>query len=347
MIFHITDENGAVLTSNLETQCLDCVLDCSKPNLKIKCKSENKEKRIGKIFKDELIIFLCDGEHSNSTRMFKKQLDLLVSFSGDINSFISEAGQGMTKQVFRLLHNLVTYNAHILQDVYSIIPQDDLSKSGKEIVNSINKVLVNGEIQNSVSILRILKNANMMKSEFSIFNKLYDPDPNLNIIEHQIHKVITLVFNSFWYDLVQNGNFLNIESSNMKIPFDYESVSAALAHIVDNTCKYIAPKTNLNVIFSESNIENIISFEMISMKIDDDEIDKIFFEGYSGRTPVENQLNGKGVGLYMVKRLLTLNDASIEINIKSNGREAFEHNGVEYQQNTFDIKFRKKSLTKY
>ena len=341
MIYHITDEIGTKLSSNAQQECLDCILECSKSCTKTKCPKDRKEKRIGKIFDDKVIIFLCDEKYVNSSKMFKKELLLLNNFSGELRNFLNSAGKDMSKQVFRLLHNLVTYNAHILQDIYSIIPQEELSKRGKEVVNAINTELLKGDINNSVSILRILKNANLMKSEFTIFKKLYEPESSINIMEHEIHKVVLLVFNSFWYDLLQNGNFINIEKCNIKIPFDYESVSAAFAHIIDNTCKYIAPNTELNVKFSNTADKLILSFEMISAKINDDEVEKIFFDGYSGEIPRIHDLQGKGVGLYMVKRLLALNEAEIKVKANPERVDPFVYNNIPYQNNIFQIIFKK------
>jgi K+-sensing histidine kinase KdpD len=296
------------------------------------------------IFKDNVIIFLCDGKFVNSTKMFKKELSLLIDFSSEIHDFIHSASKDISKQFFRLLHNLITYNAHILQDIYSIIPQEELPKKGKEIVNAINNELKSGKSSNAVSILRILKNANLMKSEFSIFKKLYDPEPSLNIMEHEIHKVVFLVFNSFWYDMIQKGNVINIQNCNARIQFDYESVTAALAHIIDNTCKYIAPNTALNVNFLNAPTELTLSFDMMSTKINNDEVEKIFMEGYSGETPKIHDLQGKGVGLYMVKRLLSLNKADIKVQANPYNKAPFVLNGITYQNNIFQIVFKKNRL---
>lgn len=345
MIYHITDEIGTKLSSNAENECLDCILNCTKGTNKIQCIKTKSEKRIGKIFNGNVVIFLCDEKFIDSTKMFKKELALLVDFSNEIHNFIHSASKDINKQIFRLLHNLITYNAHILQDIYSIIPQDELSKNGKEIVNAINTELKSGKINNAVSVLRILKNANLMKSEFSIFKKLYEPEPTLNIMDHEIHKVVFLVFNSFWYDLIQNGNYIRIQNCTTSIPFDYESVTAALAHIIDNTCKYIAPNTELNVNFSNTPTELTLSFDMMSTKINSNEIEKIFMDGYSGETPKMHDLQGKGVGLYMVKRLLALNKAEIKVQANPFGKAPFELNGISYQNNIFQIIFKKNGLT--
>jgi len=304
MRYQITTINGANISNNVHDYCLDCILICKERCKKIKCTHDRKERRIGKIVSGNFIIFLCDEKHIKSTKLFKKEIGLLKDFSINLESLQRSVFEDVNNQTYRLLHNLVTYNAHILQDIYSIISQDDLQKKRKEIVKTVNALLTSGSRNNALHILSILKNANLMKSEFSIFTKLYEPNPTMSIINHKIHKVVLLVFNSFWYDLMQNKNYIKIQSCNEAIPIDYESVTAALVHVIDNTTKYIMPNTDLNVNFKNSDSGLILSFDMISLQIKQCEINKVFEEGYSGEVPVEHDLSGRGVGLYMVKRLL-------------------------------------------
>lgn len=345
MICHITDKNGTNISSNAHDYCLDCILNCTEESIKIKCSTDKRQRRIGKTINDNIVIFLCNEKYVKSSKLFRKELGLLKEFSLNLESLKAHAFKDINSQIFRLLHNLITYNAHILQDIYSIIPQDELSKKGKEIVKAIETVLTKGDTKNAVSVLRILKNANLMKAEFSIFKKLYEPNPIINTMNHEIHKVVLLVFNSFWYDLIQNGNYINIQNCNESIPVDYESVAAALAHVIDNTTKYIMPNTELNINFTSSQHNLILSFDMMSLEIKPDEIDKVFEDGYSGEVPRKHELNGKGVGLYMVKRLLTLNNAEIDISANHKRISPVSLNGLPYQNNIIRVTFNKSSLT--
>ncbi len=173
----------------------------------------------------------------------------------------------------------------ILQDLYSIVSQDKLAGSGREQVNAFSRALKLKPEQCGVSLLRILKNTNLSKVVFSIFEKLYDANPRLEIYPHEIHKVLLLVFNSFWYYFIQNNVRIKIQNCEAKLNIDYESISAAFAHIIDNAVKYTATGTELDVRFITFGSVYTIEFDMISMKIDPDVLFEIFEEGYSGRHP--------------------------------------------------------------
>ncbi|MFW5804054.1 MAG: sensor histidine kinase [bacterium] len=297
--------------------------------------------RIGKQITDEHIVFVCDDKDIKSTKMFKKKFSLIYNFSKELTPSIKQYEINIKTQYARLMHNLINYNSHFIQEIYSIIPQEEISNKRDKILDLFKSKIRNNENIVSKSMLRMLKNANFIKSEISIFNKLYSKNIQLNKHQHKIHKVLLLVLNSFWMDFNNNGNFLNIEDCAQDLKFDYESVSSALVHLVENTLKYIAPKTELNVSFIHKNHYLILILDMVSTIINDDEIDKIFQEGYSGEIPRIHGLQGKGIGLYMVKRLLKLNGAKIEVDANCNNSEPFIYNEIPYQNNKFKIYFKK------
>jgi len=121
------------------------------------------------------------------------------------------------------------------------------------------------------------------------------------------------------------------------LKIDYESVSAAFAHIIDNAVKYTARDTDLSVSFISDGDKYIVKFDMISIKIDDDESQIIFDENYSGRHTKKAGLSGKGIGLGIVRRLLALNKASISI--ASNGGTSFTRDQNPYQNNIISLEF--------
>jgi len=260
----------------------------------------------------------------------------------DVKAIKNENSERHSEHLRRLTHNLMSYNAHILQELYSIVPQEELSKGGTKQVDQFKKSIHGNEKKIAISLLRVLKNASMSKAEFSIFEKLFDGSVDLDIQNHSIHKIILLVFNSFWLELAVDKRVrINISNCTQMLEFDYESISAALAHIIDNATKYIASDTELSVSFSkESDNKFSVSFNMVSVQIKQDEMVQIFNEGYSGENAKRAGLEGKGIGLYIVRKLLSMNDASILIEAIDPNDQAFVLNGTPYQRNRIKILFR-------
>src|SRR5690606_421850 len=143
--------------------------------------------------------------------------------------------------------------------------------------------------------LKILKSSNLMKAEFEVYEMFNNDDPYLDFTDHQIHKVIILTLNPFWLDLVERHININIQSSYEKVYIDYKSISVALSHIFDNVSKYIMPSSELKIWFHSDDEYVSLFFEMISLKVEDDELNKIFNETNSGRWAVDAELSGDGI----------------------------------------------------
>src|SRR5271163_982410 len=92
-----------------------------------------------------------------------------------------------------------------------------------------------------------------------------------------------------------------------------KSMSVVFSHMFDNTTKYIAPRTKLHIGFKSSAQTLDIIFEMTSLKIKPDEIDRIFEETESGEYAKKIGKSGNGIGMHVAKRLLDLNKGAIEI----------------------------------
>ena len=78
---------------------------------------------------------------------------------------------------------------------------------------------------------------------------------------------------------------------------------------------------------------------MISLKISDTDLMNIFIEGVSGELAKKLDLAGDGIGMYLVKRLLGLNNAKIEVKRNLDPRLAQKQVGVEFENNVFELSF--------
>ena len=87
-------------------------------------------------------------------------------------------------------------------------------------------------------------------------------------------------------------------------------------------------------------IEFVIRFDMMSIRIDSEEVEEILLENISGRVAKEIKKSGDGMGLYIVKRLLKLNNAELNIFPNANYRGLHMLNGIPYQNNVFEFRFR-------
>ena len=208
----------------------------------------------------------------------------------------------------------MTYNSHILQEIYQLIPQEEITSiDGKSQLKKIEQVLTKNPTNTSQSFLRILKNASLEKAEFDVFDKLYKTDPKPSFYEHSIHKIIFLTLNTFWLDFLELEIEVDIRSTNKLVIIDYNSFSVALGHIFDNAIKYALPNTKITIAFYENVLDDHfdINIDMISLKLNPCDKEKIFQEGFSGDYAKQKEVCGSGVGLFIARKMIEFNKGKI------------------------------------
>ena len=57
---------------------------------------------------------------------------------------------------------------------------------------------------------------------------------------------------------------------------------------------------------------------MYSLKIEDDEIEEIYTEGYSGKWAKKIEEDGHGIGMFYIKHLIEMNDGCFSIKTGTN-----------------------------
>lgn len=123
--------------------------------------------------------------------------------------------------------------------------------------------------------------------------------------------------------------------------FDYESVGVALHHLFLNAVKYSMNDTPLHIKFPCEDGIPRIELEMISLPIEQNEIESLYDEGYSGKAARKLSLSGDGSGMGIAKKLLQLNGAKITVVA---GLPEFSRLGTEYARNKFTVEFAKKHI---
>ena len=155
--------------------------------------------------------------------------------------------------------------------------------------------------------------------------------------------MIKATISAFWDSFLENSVEIEINNCYDEVLVDYETVTVALVHIIENCTKYICPHSILKIEFQnlEKNRLKII-FSMLSLKILEEEKNEIFKEGKSGENSCKYELNGSGTGLFLVKKFIELNEGEIILRINTNTSKNMNYNGIEYQENHFEIILPKK-----
>ena len=337
MKFLITSNNGTIVLSNIENEALKKNLQlCSEEYERVDCPVHNLTRRQGRILLNRHYLYVTTLDNTITNKVFKHNLNGIKIVGKLIDFNLTNIKETEDKKTRRLKHNLINHNSNILQELYRLIPQDSF-KVGNNHVDVIQNLISSNSKKAAFTYLKVLKSSNLMKAEFEVYEMFNTDDPYLDFYDHQIHKVLILTLNPFWLDLVENKVNINIQAFYEKVRIDYKSISVALSHIFDNASKYLMPHSEFNASFSSSDASIIVQFDMTSLKVEQDELQNIFTEFNSGRWATKMKLEGDGIGMFVIKKLVELNNGKIEFIANYDNKSSVIFNGVPYENNRIKI----------
>lgn len=342
----IRDASGRVLLSRLGEHCRErCMVDASASYEKCNGHVEGGMRRRGLKTTTNGSVFFCtsDEDMLKSKRVFSRTLDSYVEMIGGIVEIQKIAAEDVREESRRLVHNLTTLNTHIIQEIYNIVPQDDLAGAPNKQIRLIAKAISEDPSAAAQAALKILKNAVAARNEMQIvrrFRTAPQLPPQLKL--HMIHKVFKNVLITFFQEALEREIYWNLRATGERVLMDYELVSAALYRFFENCVKYCAPTSTVDIAFEPSESRLDVLIEMKSLPILPGEERGIFEEGISGEMAKQYSLSGSGIGLSIVRQLLEVNDASISVRAGTR-RELIR--GIEYAPNRFTLTFNRAANT--
>lgn len=305
---------------------------------KVFCKKFNEERRRGIVVKKDYELYLCTNEEINSSRIFGNKAETIMEFAPQMLQIKDNIAHESKIVIDRLTHNLKKYSAHCIQASENILDPFANTSGTKGQIDSIRKNINNSFDKTCRSFLKIIKNNKLIQAELSVYDRFSKNELNKNIDKnnHSVHKLIRSTLSAFWDSFMENSVKIELAECRKEIFVDYETFTVALVHIIDNCTKYVCPHNALKISFSDvSKTQLKITFNMLSLRINEDEEAKIFSQGYSGDLSKELGLNGSGTGMHVVKTFVELNNGGITLKI--NRAKTMKYNGVDYEDNTFEI----------
>jgi hypothetical protein len=338
------DSNGAKLLSTLDPGCEKCLLSCKVASELTSNCGKNELRRRGMINEDLLgSAYLCsplDDDIKSSKRFKKSLLNLhgLLPMAIDVRNAAQDIGK---KNASRIIHNLRTLSGRISLEIYSIVSQEALSADPSSQRSVLAQAIEKDAQESSEVLLRLLKNSQAMANEFSVFERLDRALTNdIKPQWHKIHKIVKNSVSLFYQDLQKNSLKLNLLKCNHEVLVDYETFSAGLYYVLENATKYAAHATDMSLSFDNGSAAGYLTLRltMISLTVEEHEAERIFDEGYSGVVAKKRRLNGDGLGMFLAKQLLILNDLSIKFLAGNPTRNALPE--ISYAKNAIEIMFK-------
>ncbi|WP_162818240.1 ATP-binding protein [Aquirhabdus parva] len=340
--FKLLDINDILICSNIDSHYQELVSTLTKPSEIFtingkKVRAGTLKTAYGKIYA------VTDVEdYIRSSNTFKTKISAVAETIEYLITLKEEVSDKVNSDTARLLHNLTSLNAHNIQEIYNLVSQDTLAitNSGPPQIDVVDNAIKKNTKACARSLLRIAKNNTAIKTEFSVFKKLYESAPQLSERKHNVHKVLMNTLYLFFPEFTDKTVNVDVQQSQLTAIFDYESVSVVLYHIIENSVKYILHNSQLNIKIHEDDIYVTIDFTMESLAIEENELELIFSEGYSGQFSKKTGKAGTGLGMNLVSRLINMNGGAIKIIPNYSSRK--EYIGIPYQENRILVYLKKK-----
>ncbi|GAA0871049.1 ATP-binding protein [Gangjinia marincola] len=337
--FQIIDHKKNTLADNLTDNCKVCLAKCDFQARQINvCPEYGDKRRHGLRITNKSSCFLC-CDKTKTTKLFRQKIEALSYTVPDLKIPISEIRSEEQKKVNRLVHNLTSINAHNIQEIYDLVPQEVLAQNWRKQLVFIKEEISKDLDKAALTFLRIAKHNTHMRSEFSIYRKI-ERDDNIELDKknHKLRNVLLNTLHTFFSDFSRRNIYVDVAEFYFQVKFDYETVQVALYHLIENATKYTLAETKISISASE-NLETVdLKFEMISAHVKEEEREYVIKEGFSGEMAKKMNRHGDGIGMWRINQMLEINEGSFEAIF---GPIKEERMGFEFSENVFILKFAK------
>jgi K+-sensing histidine kinase KdpD len=330
----IRDASGALVIDESAPECTKCI--ARGLDLIEKCPIDRKQARHTLKSSAAGSIFDCEKKHGfvKSLKMHEAKIDRDLPLLESLIQFQTTISKRYEKDYNRLLHNLVTHNAHSIQEFQTIASEAELIAGGQRQLEVLSEIISRDKNAASTALLRMFQNAVAIKNEISTYKRLYRSGESLSLKMHEVHKILMNAAYKFFSDFNEINVIVAISPTNQRLLIDYDCVSIILYHILDNARKYVLPHTRISVGYLTKGDRFLVQFRMDSLWIDADELEKIYHEGYSGKHVKASNLQGTGYGLSIVRDLAARCRAEVEFDISNQEQTRRVFNGKTYGEKT-------------
>lgn len=331
--------DSSILFSSIENECLLCIVsNCKNDEYNnIICPKDKQYCRISYQKLKNAELFVCSKSENKSSN-FKNKVGSISAFVPHMIELKNGVILSEQKRIGRVIHNLKSINAHLIQELYKLVPQQKLTETKKKPIDEIISEVRDNPKKAALTFLRLAKLGNSIKAEISVYEKLELENTKLSYKQHNIRDIVMIVLYMFFGEFNKNDVFVQVGQFFTRSFLDFESIQVALYHLIENSSKYVKQHSNVNIKFEETKDSISVLFEMESLYIKPGEREKIFLEGYSGENAIQWEKAGKGIGMNRIKRLVEINNGSFCVNCSDH---ITKWNNIEYSENIFIIRLPK------
>lgn len=158
------------------------------------------------------------------------------------------------------------------------------------------------------------------------FSKMEAGKIKYNFEQCNLNEILLNISNVYSFHLKNNGFTFSIEYAEEKLLLnaDRESISEAIINLIDNAVKYSKEKKEVKIKTGVEKEMGFVQVQDFGIGISKEEQTKIFEKFYRVSTGNVHNTKGTGLGLALVKHIVTAHNGRIEINSQSGKGSTFK-----------------------
>lgn len=247
-------------------------------------------------------------------RVAKKITDLDFSERSNVNtsdelSELSENINIMANSLSSSINNLKSFVSNASHEL----------KTPITVINSHAQILLKGSLKNEEdkkryyrAILKESKSMNDLVQDLLLLSKLSALDIKFDIKELDLTSLIKESIEKYEFLELQKDINWEISLEKIEILANEKFLQIALNNIIQNALKY-APSNSILRIYQK---ENSIIFENPTQLIETKSVDNLFQPFFRGDNANELNIDGHGLGLSLIKKILDLHKFTYDIKIE-------------------------------
>lgn len=242
----------------------------------------------------------------------------------------------------RFAHNLVKFQTRFKGNFDRLISDNARSRPFDELSEEVKRRIESNTMLAAQDVCEMSHRAVDLDAQIEtlrIISGYADSDLPESKIKVNLQKTIFRLVNPFIKELNEKNikivlDIPKVVTGSDKVLISPGHFNAAVWQILDNASKYILEGTDLHIYAFLNTKPQRLEFEMVSVCIEEDELEKVFLEGYKGKHSGNKAVSG--IGLFVVRKALNLMQAKIYIKNEGHIKDS---NNFKYCKHRFVIEF--------
>lgn len=248
----------------------------------------------------------------------------------------------------RFAHNLIKFQKRFKDNFDRLIPDKSRGRPYAELKSEVEQVVKEDPASAADDICQMSHRALDLDAQIETLRIIAGYADNTGTpLTTNIKKAMYRLTNPFNHELKEKNVTVNINiddeyADKHRLKVVHGLFNATIWQLFDNICKYSLSETDITITADLESQPKQLSITMISVTIEESELETIFLENIQGRNVREKKdktgisQGGTGIGLYIVRKALGLMRAKIKV---TNHGSVTRKDGIPYSKHTFDIEF--------